>query len=115
LTTEEQRISVALCKQTKELIERRNDIIHATWFIGYAGAGDTDFSEASGHKWKRGKTGALLKSDSVEAAHFEAFAEECSETANIVMFLPTVVIFGLKLGNNFRVNEDGRVVKLTTP
>ncbi|MRD72057.1 hypothetical protein GH865_02165 [Rhodocyclus tenuis] len=113
LTEIEKRICDQLCKQVKGLIERRNGIIHATWFVGWAGCDDTDFSEASGHKWKRGKSGSIIRGEKQEAKDFLLFAEECLETANHVMFLPVIPLLGdHKIERNYCINSEGKVARL---
>ena len=114
LTEIEKRICDQLCKQVKEeLIKRRNDIIHATWFVGWAGCDDTDFSEASGHKWKRGKSGSIIKGEKQEAKDFLLFAEECLETADHLMALPVIALAGdLKIERNYCINSEGKVARL---
>jgi len=81
LATEEMKICDNIFSRTQKLIQRRNNIIHSTWYVGWASPHDTDFSEVGGGKPERGKRGVLHKSFKYTAADFESFANECDEIA----------------------------------
>ncbi len=113
LTEIEKRVCKQLCTQVDKLIQRRNEIIHATWFVGWAGCDDTDFSEASGHRWKRDKSGSEISVEKQEAKAFLLFAKECLETADHLMALPVIALSGdLKIERNYCINSEGKVARL---
>lgn len=112
LTEGEQRICDKLCSQIKSLIERRNDIVHATWFVGWAGSEDKDFSKTNGHRWKRGKAGSMLKGENLEAEDFLSFAGDCLAVANIVMSAALIHIDGCRIENNYCITPAGKVARI---
>ena len=93
----------------QKLIERRNDIVHSTWFVGWASSEDTDFSMVNGHKWARGKQGADLKQATYASADFDAFANECDAVAALVHRLWGCILASRSLANNFVVDGAGNV------
>jgi hypothetical protein len=95
--------------RVQKLIQRRNDIIHSTWFVGWASSEDTDFSAASGHKWTRGKQGADIKSATYTSADFEAFAIECDIVAGLIRHLWGCIIYDRQLEKNFVMDAQGNV------
>lgn len=95
--------------RVQNLIEQRNDIVHRTWFVGWASSEDTDFSIVSGHKWSRGKQGANPKQVEYECTDFDAFANECDIAAELVNRLWTSILIGHPLSGNFKINDEGRV------
>ena len=109
LSQEERNICDKIFSRTQRLIERRNDIIHSTWFVGWAHPDDTDFSEIAGAKQARGKQGAAIKSFKHTAADFEAFARECDEVAKLLHRLSACLIGDFKIIKNFMVSADGSV------
>lgn len=71
-------------KYIGKLIEKRNDAVHATAFIGWASEEDTDFSKGSGFKLSRGKDGAGVKNFVIEAQEYRKLYEECKKAKNMV-------------------------------
>ncbi len=114
LSQEESNICDKIFFRTQKLIERRNDIIHSTWFVGWANPDDTDFSEVTGAKRARGKQGAVFKSLKHTAADFEAFARECDEVAELLHRLLACLIYDFKIIKNFVVSADGSVSTLSS-
>jgi hypothetical protein len=109
LSAEEKIISNKIFTRTKKLIERRNDIIHSNWFVGWAGPDDTDFSEASGMRSTRGKRGVIFKGSKHTTAEFDAFAMECDEVARLLNRLCACVTNDLQISKNLLIDEDGKV------
>jgi len=95
--------------RVQKLIERRNDIIHSTWFVGWASSEDTDFSTVSGHKWARGKQGADIKSAIYTSEDFEAFAIECDTVAALINRLWVCIMDSRQLERNFVIDSAGTV------
>lgn len=95
--------------RVQKLIERRNDIIHSTWFVGWASSEDTDFSTVSGHKWSRGKQGADFKSATFTSDDFEAFAIECDIVAALIFRLWVCIMDNSQLEKSFVIDTAGNV------
>jgi len=109
LSREEQVICDKIFTRTQKLIEQRNDIIHSTWFVGWASSSDTDFSEVTGMKQARGKRGADFKAFKHTAAEFEAFAQECDEVAKLLRGLSACVTSDFQIAKNFLIDVNGNV------
>ncbi len=93
LSDDERRICDAIFKRTKALIETRNDVIHSTWFVGWASSKADDVSRVDGQKQTRGKRGSDIKQLVNDADGFKRHAQECDYVAGLLRRL-----FGLLLG-----------------
>lgn len=109
LSGEEQTICDKIFVRTQKLIERRNEIIHSTWFVGWASPTDTDFSEVAGTKQARGKRGADYKNFNHTAMTFEVFARECEQVGDLLRLLSACVSNDYRITNNFLIDADGNV------
>lgn len=109
LQLDEKAICDKIFARVQRLIDRRNVIIHSTWFVGWAHPDDTDFSTASGHKWARGKQGADIKSSTQTVENFDEFSVECDHVAALVYRLWGCIIGGHQLAKNFTVDGVGNV------
>ncbi|MGY2211745.1 hypothetical protein [Pseudomonas pergaminensis] len=76
LNPEDKNIISRVLKRFQKLTESRNDIIHGTWFVGYATVDATDFSRVSGLKHHRSKDGASAKSFDFSASDFQKLTQE---------------------------------------
>ena len=102
-------IANKIFKRVGDLIETRNNVIHSTWFVGWAGAEDTDFSEVDGHKLSKSKDGASVKGFDYKASDFRRLSDECELVTKMVNRLWATVAFGRKLSKNFVVGDDASV------
>jgi hypothetical protein len=65
------------------------------------------------YKWKRGKSGSIIRGEKQEEKDFLLFAEECLETAHHLMALPVIALSGdLKIERNYCINSEGKVARL---
>jgi hypothetical protein len=104
-----QKICDKIFSRVGKLIEQRNDIMHSTLFVGWAGEQDTDFSQAGGSKPSRGKSGAGTKSSTYTAQDFDNFAKECQLVAGLIHRLWTCVHGDYQIAKNFVLRENGDV------
>lgn len=109
LSSDDKAICDKVFVRVQKLIERRNDVIHSTWFVGWAHPDDTDFSMVNGHKWARGKQGADMKSAMCTSADFGMFAAECDQVSALVNRLCGCILGDHKLTKNFIVDGAGNV------
>lgn len=109
LPPEEKVICDTIFSRVQKLIERRNDIIHSTWFVGWAHPEDTDFSTVDGHKWARGKKGAEFKPFMHTREDFDAFAIECDLVAALIRRLWGCFLGDHQLTKNFVVDGAGNI------
>lgn len=98
---EGERILVDVCKDVRELIQTRNEIIHGTWFIGWASSEDTDFSVASGVKPTNTKNGVEHRKISRTRADFDKHIDECHRLQELLARIAGVVQMGFRFSTNF--------------
>lgn len=91
------------------LIQERNDIVHSTWFIGWGNERSINFSEVSGMKFHKNKSGAAIKSFERKVADFVKLSEEADLLAKIFLRLNGCFAGGFKVKKNFILSDDGRV------
>lgn len=74
--------------------EQRNEIIHGTWYIGWASVGQTEFDIASGMKDKVTKKGVEMNSYSYTPAKFDELTEKMKMTSVLLNRLTGCVTGG---------------------
>ncbi len=109
LDNQDRQIVNAILKRTQNIIEKKNDVIHCTWFVGWASQEQTDFSDVHGYKHSRGKAGASVKSFEFTVSDFDALSEECDYIAKLINRLGCCVQGGFKISRNFEVTQEGEV------
>lgn len=87
-------------KRVQDLIERRNDVIHATWYIGWASEQDTDFSEVKSAKDKLTRKGVKVYSDQHTRADFDDLTAEAKELTEAVNRLLGCIAAGYDMAEN---------------
>ncbi len=94
-------------KRFQELTSARNDIIHGTWFIGWGNESTTDFSSASGMKFHKNKTGAVIKNLAQTAESFQELTDEARSLHAIFSRLYGCILGEFPVEKNFVILEDG--------
>lgn len=95
------KILAAICNRMRKLIKARNEIVHGTWFIGYAAPEDIDFSVADGHKAINNKYGVEHRDISRTRQDFDALSDECNEVNDLINRFFSTVLFGRSVCANF--------------
>jgi len=103
------QILCAICARFGKLTEARNDIVHGTWFIGWASEDQTDFTQASGFKPKNTKNGVRHTDISRTVGDFDALIDECHDLYDLINRM-MVLIHGFTFSKNFI--WDGKHVSL---
>ncbi len=93
----------------QQLITRRNDVLHGTWFIGYGNEETTDWSTAVGFKLGKDGKGAKHKTFEYKVDDFEEMTKEANELIAAFDRLTGCFIGGYEVEKNFEVDENGRV------
>ncbi len=106
LSDTDKKIVRKLLNRMQELTKTRNEVLHGTWFIGWAGV-DDDFSNAPGIKIKSNKEGAVVKSFNWNVADFEELTSEVIQLANLFGRLNGCIAEDSKIESNFVINPDG--------
>jgi len=96
-----------LAARTQQLTTSRNEIIHSTWFIGWASQEDTDFSRASGMKLKNTKSGPMAMSVSNSVAEFDRETANAKELAVLWRQLLGCLLSGTAPTNCFNRDLEG--------
>jgi len=106
----EKKIVKNIFSRIQKLTERRNDVVHSTWYIGWGNEQTQDFSEAPGHKLHKNKQGAALKAFNYKAEDFLELVEEAEKLSSLVMRLHGCVTGEFSIEKNFKINETGNVI-----
>jgi hypothetical protein len=80
----EQKIIADVMKRVGGLIESRNNIIHRTWFVGWASESQEDFSTVAGIKTINTARGIEFRSLNWNEAEFDQLSEEADELTKLV-------------------------------
>lgn len=107
LDNQEKHIVNSVLKRFQKLTERRNDVLHGTWFIGWGHPSDTDFSVASGIKHHRSNKGASSKSFKFSTVEFQVLTREAEALAAIFQRLHGCFVGGYSISRNFIINDNG--------
>lgn len=110
LNDNERRIVKNILKQVQDLIDRRNDIVHCTWFVGWTSPSDNNFSDVTGRKLKRGNSGAEVKGFDLTRADFDQLSNDCDSVTTLVNRLWSVITSERRIDNNFYFNDCGVLV-----
>lgn len=100
----------SICARFATLTEQRNEIVHGTWFIGWASPDQTDFGMASGYKPKNTKEGVLHTDISREVADFDVLIDECNYLSEMISRMSHTLTFGMYFSKNFQ--WDGKNVTI---
>ena len=107
LTELERKMMKNATTRFQDLISERNDVIHATWFIGWGDGPTDDFSTASGRKLHKNKEGAAPKSFSHKVEDFATLSAEARALQEIFQRLNFCFLGGASIEKNFIFLENG--------
>lgn len=93
----------------QRLTEKRNDIVHGTWFVGWASEDQEDFSAIRGFKDSISKSGSGFKPLPESVEKIAALTREAEELGSLVSRLDGCFRCGFKVSKNF-VQENGKWV-----
>ena len=103
----ERKIIDNLLKRIDKLAEQRNDVIHRTWYIGWASEDQEDFSTASGVKSHNLKIGNRSSSVEFSRSEFDKLSLEADALTALLSRLSACLTFGDSIDNNFIIDPDG--------
>jgi hypothetical protein len=109
LDNQDRAVLKNLFDRFNKLIKKRNEIVHNTWYIGWANPHAPDFTRAPALKWDRSKSGATLKPLNYDAAAFNRLADDAEELSGLFQRLFGVISDGSGIARNFATSEDGTV------
>ena len=109
LNDRERRIVDLILKRVQGLIDKRNDIVHSTWSVGWAATDAVKFDTVGGYKLTRGRAGARAKSFTFKSGDFDKFSLECDDVKELVYRLWRTVLMGRSIVNDFVILDSGEV------
>ena len=112
LNDNEKKIVKNIFSRIQKIIERRNNIAHSTWFIGYGSRATEDFSETSGFKLHKNKQGSKSKIFNYKAADFLDFSKEAKKLSGLIGKLDGCINLEFSIENHFEINEAGNVIDI---
>jgi len=77
----------ALATEFEDLSSRRNELLHATWFIGFVDNNDPNASEFHARKYKTTKTGLTPVDLPKNATQLKELAARCDEVTNWIAWI----------------------------
>lgn len=111
-TKEEKAVSTRLFRELRTLVEKRNDLLHAKWFLVGMGAKEEEIAvKALGEKLHANKKGTATKNLNLKKEEIEQLIKDCRE-ASIRLSLLTRSVTGIRTltecfeikGSDFIVN-----------
>jgi hypothetical protein len=107
--TEDLRILDNVSKRVEKLIEDRNEVVHRTWFVGWAAVDQEDFSTVRSWKFKKTRRGAEFKPKSYTTSALDDLSKKADELAKIISRMDGCLGIGTSFSKNFKVEKDGTV------
>jgi hypothetical protein len=95
------KVLASVCNQIRTMTETRNEIVHGTWFIGWASETQEDFSVADGFKAKNTKDGATQTNITRTRAEFDSLVDRCHELVDLVNRISGVMLIKRPFTTNF--------------
>jgi len=96
-------------REYEALANLRNNLLHATWFVGYANEAQEDFSEFFAHKQTVNKSGAGMVDLPKTAKELDDLSERCNRMAEwIRLIFASAALTEVNknmIGKLFRFNE----------
>ncbi len=109
LNEAERKIVKDAVNRFQKLTQERNDIVHSTWFVGWGNESTSDFSEASGHKLHKDRSGAAVKSFRRRAEDFATLTLEATSLSHVFLRLNGCFQLETSVEKNFVVSDGGHV------
>lgn len=91
------------------MIKKRNQVIHATWFVGWLWNEEMENTVAPGLKIKRTKTGVTTERYEWTADDFNNLAKDAKRLGGLLARLNNCFVGNFKVQNNFAIDERGIV------
>lgn len=96
----------SLYKRTKDLISKRNEIIHGTYFIGWASQDDVEFSTSLGFKNKNKAIGVVTEPLELNKENMQESINECEFLTNFYLRFSMCLMMGFDMHKNLPLSEE---------
>ncbi len=106
----ERRIISNLLKRIRALTEQRNDVIHRTWFVGWASPDQSSFEETVSWKFKNTGDGATFSPRSSTAADFDELSKTADELTELVNRVTGCILLNQPVSAMMSLDGSGRAV-----
>ena len=104
------RIVDALLKDVKTLTEKRNKLMHQSWFIGYSENPENIPEEARAFKARKNKQGVTIERLNFSVKDFDSLSVEAERLKELIMYLVLPVNYGEDLSSTLSVKGNKIVV-----
>jgi hypothetical protein len=121
ITTEQGIVIKGVLKQISaeysDLLAHRNNMVHGTWYIGWASPADEEFSDLKIAKYKATSSGFAAAETPKNTAELQALTERCKQNAFLINLLNATFIFpgGPRVCENFHKEKDTWVATTAKP
>ncbi len=89
------------------LVNKRNDLLHGTWFVGLSSEDDPMNTFFTVRKLKTSKTGLVSAREMPQHAdHLKDLAEQCNDVENWVSWIDICLEGALKITNTFQFSQN---------
>jgi hypothetical protein len=113
LSESDLRIVTRILNDVQKMTEKRNEVIHATWYIGWMYNEENESKVAPGVKYKKGKSGVATKRYDWTADDFNNLAQDASKLWGLLADLNRCIIGNYKVEDVFTIDEDGSISRGT--
>jgi hypothetical protein len=103
------KVLQAIAKQFQQLIEARNELLHSTWYVGWANDSQSEFDVANAVKLKKSKDGVVVKKLDYKIEDFDRHTTEAEMLSKIIVRLNGCIVGGHSLAKNFTLTPQGGV------
>ncbi len=106
LSVKSKQIIKNIMKRCQDLTEKRNNLIHNAWFIGWASPEQIDFSETTAMKPHRNKHGGGFKVFKITSDEIQKLINDAIELTILTNRLWICITNKFEIENNFFINEE---------
>lgn len=99
----------AIGRQFQRLIEARNQLLHSTWYVGWANDSQSEFDVANAVKLKKSKDGVVINALDYKVEDFDRHTTDAELLCNILVRLQGCLVGGFSLEKNFSLTHAGKV------
>lgn len=87
----------SLHNRTQNLITKRNEIVHGTYFIGWASQDDVEFSTSPGFKNMNTKDGGVMRQLELNKENIEILINECDFLSDFYIRFSTSLMLSVEM------------------
>jgi hypothetical protein len=106
-----------IATEYSNLLSNRNNMVHGTWYIGWASAADQEFSDLKIAKYKATSSGFTAADTPKNTTELQSLTERCKHNAFLIGLLNITFTMpgGPRTHENFHKEKDTWVATTATP